>query len=239
MRPLFRRLPLISPCDLIPKPPNFRGVLRAASQFKLCRLKQRGILPLLFCLSSHLRPRLKLSSTARTQRGPRTTRCRFLDSLPRSVRLLASTYLPPGPYSLTGRSSVRGCHARLWQIINRRSVPLNRGRPHRKYRSPIQKRRCWTSSGGTARWQALSHKQSVIAATTGPGKRGARLKLRCSPSYDGVAQRGVVAVKFFGRRSLDGLVHLAYDFKRTVNRAVLKPDNVAEIAGELAVRCNQ
>ena len=141
MRPLFRRLPLISPCDLIPKPPNFRGVLRAASQFKLCRLKQRGILPLLFCLSSHLRPRLKLSSTARTQRGPRTTRCRFLDSLPRSVRLLASTYLPPGPYSLTGRSSVRGCHARLWQIINRRSVPLNRGRPHRKYRSPIQKQR--------------------------------------------------------------------------------------------------
>lgn len=50
-------------------------------------------------------------------------------------------------------------------------------------------------------------------------------------------RRRVIAVKFFGRRSLDGLIRLANDFKRTVNRAVINSDDVAEIAGELAVRC--
>ena len=52
-------------------------------------------------------------------------------------------------------------------------------------------------------------------------------------------RRRVIEVRFFGRRSLDGLIRLANGFKRTVNRAVIKSDDVAKIAGELAVRCNR
>lgn len=47
----------------------------------------------------------------------------------------------------------------------------------------------------------------------------------------------ICKVAWRGRRFLEDLIRLANDFKRAVNEAVIYYPNVAEIAGDLAVRC--
>lgn len=121
--------------------------------------------------------RLKLSSTARTRRGPRTTRCRFLDSWK------TSRDLTPDPYLLTSRSSVRGC-------------PLDHGRSSiadesRRTANIVRRFRNSVVTGHSRPGQyddrRFYYDQGFIAARTGSGSHGTRLKPRCSPSCDGVA----------------------------------------------------